>query len=90
MIIFPRRIVRILLFFTLYYLSLRYIHPYPITFTRNMTDRLVTVANSLGFRDPEWFYLLAVLLINIIITVVLYELFMRAWINPQLRKTLIG
>ncbi|AYC17394.1 hypothetical protein DZA65_00480 [Dickeya dianthicola] len=86
MTIFPRRIVKILLFFTLYYLSLRYIHPYPITFTRNMADRLVTVANSLGFRDPEWFYLLVVLLINMIITVVLYGLGMRAWKYYQSMK----
>ncbi len=81
-----RRVFKTLLFFTLYYLSLRYIHPYPITFTRNMTDWLVTVANSLGFRDPEWFYLLAVLLINMVITVVLYGLGMRAWKYYQSMK----
>ncbi|MEI7187714.1 hypothetical protein [Dickeya dianthicola] len=55
-----------------------------------MADRLVTVANSLGFRDPEWFYLLVVLLvvllINMIITVVLYGLGMRAWKYYQSMK----
>ncbi|WP_245000851.1 hypothetical protein [Dickeya dadantii] len=43
-----------------------------------MTDQLVTVANHLGLRDPEWFYLLVVL-INMVITVVLYGLCMRVW-----------
>lgn len=86
MTIFSRRVFKTLLFFTLYYLSLRYIHPYPITFTRNMTDRLVTVANGLVFHDPEWFYLLAVLLINMVITVVLYGLGMRAWKYHQSMK----
>ncbi|UUE10468.1 hypothetical protein NMX13_02350 [Dickeya zeae] len=73
------QLVKILFFLILYVISLHYIHPYPITFTRSMTDQLVTVANYLGFSDPEWFYLLAVLMINMMITVVLYRLSMRAW-----------
>ncbi|TYL42938.1 hypothetical protein [Dickeya sp. ws52] len=81
-----RRVFKTLLFFVLYYLSLQYIHPYPIIFTRSMTDQLVTVANYLGFSDPEWFYLLAVLMINMMITVVLYGLSIRAWKYYQSMK----
>lgn len=83
-----RRVLKILLFLILYYLSLKYIHPYPITFTRSMTDKLITITNAIGFHDPELFYLLTVLLINTLITVALYELLMRTWINIRLRKKL--
>ncbi|MEI7375941.1 hypothetical protein [Dickeya chrysanthemi] len=51
-----------------------------------MTDQLVTVANYLGFSDPEWFYLLAVLMINMMITVALYGLSIRAWKYYQSMK----
>ncbi|WP_219952505.1 hypothetical protein [Dickeya zeae] len=80
------QLVKILLFLIIYIVSLGYIHPYPITFTRSMTDQLVTVANYLGFSDPEWFYLLTVLMINMMITVVLYGLSMRAWKYYQSMK----
>ncbi|UJR53000.1 hypothetical protein [Dickeya zeae] len=80
------QLVKTLFFLTLYVISLHYVHPYPITFTHGMTDRLVTVANYLGFSDPEWFYLLAVLMINMMLTVVLYGLSMRAWKYYQSMK----
>lgn len=85
-----RKCWRILLFSALFLFSLRFIHPYPIVFTRRQTDWLITLSDRLGFRDPEMCYLTGVLLINTLITCTLYFIVTCAWKRWRQRKTTNG
>lgn len=81
-----RKTRRVILFIALFLFSLRFIHPYPIQFTIKQSGQLTQIANRLGFRDPEMFYLLAVMLINTLITCTLYFIAVRGWRLWRQRK----
>ena len=74
------------MFIVVYLLSLRFIHPYPVQLTIKQAGQLTRTANRPGFHDPEMFYLLAVMLINALITLALCAILLRIWQRWRKRK----
>lgn len=81
-----RKVYRVILFIVVFLFSLRFIHPYPVEFTWKQTVWLVTTANNMGFQDPEMFYLLGVMIINSLISIVIYIIIMKLWNKFRARK----
>ena len=74
-----RKTWRVILFTGVFIFSLRFIHPYPIEFSIKQAGQLTEMANNMGFRDPEMFYLLCVMLINTFISILIYWVIMKIW-----------
>ncbi|GAB7266757.1 hypothetical protein DZJ_33080 [Dickeya ananatis] len=74
-----RRVCKTLLFFTLLFLSVRYVHTYPIPMPKEQVTLLFKLSATLGIRDPEDLYISSMLVIELITTIVVYILIMKVW-----------
>jgi hypothetical protein len=74
-----RRIAKTLLFVGLFLLSVRYVHTYPVPMPENQLEVWISVANGLGFHDPDDLYIPIMLVIELIAAIVAYVLILGLW-----------
>lgn len=74
-----RRIAKILLFLGLFLLSGRYVHTYPLPMTLTQQHYLSMISDWFGVDDYELFYIGSMIVIDLIVTVVVYSMLMRLW-----------
>ncbi|MCI4237519.1 hypothetical protein F6X50_17735 [Dickeya dianthicola] len=79
MVTLARRACKTLLFITLFFLSVRYVHTYPIPMPKEQVALLFKLSATLGIRDPEDLYISSMLIIELITTIVVYILIIKAW-----------
>ena len=48
-----RRMLRLLLFFGLFFLAVRFVHTYPIPMTQDQQQHLIVISEEMGVRDAE-------------------------------------
>ncbi|WP_081051604.1 hypothetical protein [Burkholderia diffusa] len=72
-----RRIFKVALFVGLFYLSVPFVHTYPVPMPESQALAWLRVANRLGIRDPDDLYIPLVLLTNIIVATFAYMAIMR-------------
>ncbi|QIZ52597.1 hypothetical protein DWG24_18535 [Dickeya zeae] len=76
---FIHRMIKTLLFIVLFFLSVRYVHTYPIPMPKEQVTLLFKLSATLGIRDPEDLYISSMLVIELITTIVVYILIMKIW-----------
>ncbi|SMG06266.1 hypothetical protein [Paraburkholderia susongensis] len=81
-----RKAAKVLLFCGLYRLAIRYIHTYPIPMTLQQQQDLIVIAQEFGVADTELFYILAMMVIDLIVTIVAYSILMRIWRRYRAKK----
>ncbi len=74
-----RRIFKTLLFTTLFFLSVRYVHTYPFPMPKEQVTLLFKLSAALGIRDPDDLYISSMLIIELITTIAAYILIMKMW-----------
>ncbi|NIF53745.1 hypothetical protein [Burkholderia sp. Ax-1724] len=77
---------KVLLFCGLYFLAIRYVHTYPIPMTLRQQQELIVASNAFGIADTELFYILAMMLIDLIATIIAYSILMRLWRHYRMRR----
>jgi len=85
MAILVRRIFKTLLFCGLFFLSVRYVHTYPMPMTQDQQQRLIVVSDKLGVRDAEALYIFTMYLIDLMVTIFAYMVIIRLWRWTQRR-----
>ncbi|UUE10467.1 hypothetical protein NMX13_02345 [Dickeya zeae] len=76
---FIHRMIKTLLFIVLFFLSVRYVHTYPLPMTKDQVALLFTLSDAFGVRDPEDLYISAMLVLEIITTIIAYSLIIKLW-----------
>ncbi len=76
---FIRKALKIILFLALFLLSVRYVHTYPLPMTKDQVALLFTLSDAFGVRDPEDLYISAMLVLEIITTIIAYSLIIKLW-----------
>jgi len=79
MAILARRLGKTLLFVGLFFLSIRYVHTYPVRMPESQLDVWLSAANRLGIRDPDDLYIPVMLMIELIASIAAYALVLRLW-----------
>jgi hypothetical protein len=74
-----RRVLKMLLFIGLFLTSMRFVHTYPLPMPIDQQQYLIEISEMFGVRDYEGFYLSAVTIVNLIVTIVLYVMIMKIW-----------
>lgn len=70
---------KVLFFFGLFWLSVPYIHTYPIPLPPEHQHILFMLSRRLGINDPRDFYVSAVIVVNLLAAVIEYKLLMWLW-----------
>ncbi|TYL42939.1 hypothetical protein FDP13_09455 [Dickeya sp. ws52] len=86
---FIHRMIKTLLFIVLFFLSVRYVHTYPIPMPKEQVTLLFKLSAALGIRDPEDLYISSMLIIELITTIAAYILIMKAWQRYNNKKKLM-
>ncbi|WP_027713234.1 hypothetical protein [Dickeya chrysanthemi] len=76
---FIRKALKTFLFLILFLLSVRYVHIYPQPMTKDQVALLFTLSDAFGIRDPEDRYISAMLVLEIITTIIAYSLIIKLW-----------
>lgn len=74
-----RKAIKIFLFFSLFLLSGRYVHTYPLPMTLEQQHYLSMISDWFGVSDYELFYIGAMVTIDLIVTAIAYSLLIRLW-----------
>ena len=74
-----RRIVKAILFFCLFLLAGRYVHTYPLPMTLEQQHYLSTISELFGVYDYEFFYVVSMIILDLIVTVIAYSILIRLW-----------
>ncbi|WP_028232335.1 hypothetical protein [Paraburkholderia mimosarum] len=74
-----RRIFKVLLFASLFVVSMRFVHTYPLPMTTDQQQRLLELSSRFGVSDSETFYLAVVAVINLLLAALEYLLMMKLW-----------
>lgn len=74
-----RKTVKTLLFVTIFFYSVRYVHLYPVPMPDYQVRMLFDISDRLGIRDPEDLYVYAILAVNLVVSVVAYRLLIKLW-----------
>jgi hypothetical protein len=74
-----RRLLKTVLFVGLFMLSVRYVHTHPVPMAENQLMVLLSIANRVGIRDPDDLYILVMLILELLVTVVAYVMFLKLW-----------
>jgi len=74
-----RRISKVLLFIGLFILSVKYVHTYPQPMTAHQLDVLLRICEKLGIHDPDDFYIPAMRVAELAVTIIVYASMMRIW-----------
>lgn len=72
-----RRIPKLILFAGLLFLSIRYVHTYPIPMTQDQQQRLIVISEKLGVRDAEALYIFTMCFIDLVVTTLTYRAIIR-------------
>lgn len=80
-----RRLLKIILFACLFFLSVRYVHIYPLPMTMEQQHILISFTSALNASDPEIVYMFSMLILNLIAAIVAYRLIMAClgWIHKK-------
>ncbi|MBN3850511.1 hypothetical protein G3N58_27370 [Paraburkholderia sp. Ac-20342] len=81
-----RKVAKVLLFCGLYFLAIRYVHTYPIPMTLQQQQELIVISDAFGVADTELFYILAMMLIDLIVTIMVYSILLRLWLHYRKKK----
>ncbi|MBN3850512.1 hypothetical protein G3N58_27375 [Paraburkholderia sp. Ac-20342] len=81
-----RKTTKVLLFCTLYFLAIRYVHTYPMPMTLQQQHYLIVISEAFGVADYELFYILSMMLIDLIVTIMAYSILMRLWRHSRMRR----
>jgi hypothetical protein len=74
-----RRVFKALLFCGLFFLSVRYVHTYPMPMTQDQQQQLIVISDKLGVHDAEALYIFTMSFIDLIVTILAYMVIMRLW-----------
>jgi hypothetical protein len=74
-----RRLFKFVLFIGLFCLSVRYVHTYPVPMPANQLHVLWVASDWLGIRDPDDLYIPAMLVCDLIVTVLAYIAIVKLW-----------
>ena len=74
-----RRLLKTVLFFGLFFLSVGYVHTYPVPMTEEQLEILLSICDALKIRDPDDLYIPAMLALEILTTIVAYLLIIKLW-----------
>ncbi|WP_343673579.1 hypothetical protein [Paraburkholderia heleia] len=80
-----RRAFKVALFFGLFVLSTRYVHPYPYEWTESEMRAWLYTSQAPGIRDPEDLYFVVWLTIELIAAVLAYMTIMKLWRHYRTR-----
>lgn len=72
-----------LLFFGLFWLSIPYIHTYPIPLPPDHQHILLVLSRKLGICDPDDFYVSAVIITNLFAATIEYKLLICLGVKTQ-------
>lgn len=78
-----RRVLKVLLFLGLFYLSFRLVRPYNTEWTEGEANFWWRIADSLGVRDPELLYIGLWVTIELLVSVGVYIAIMKLWRHCQ-------
>jgi hypothetical protein len=70
-------LLKALLFIGIYALALRLVHTYPMPMPLEQQHMLFALSRRLGIRDPDDLYLSTYAIVDLIVAVLVYRLFMR-------------
>ena len=74
-----RKATRVLLFCGLYLLAVRYVHTYPMPMTLQQQHYLIVISKAFGVADIELFYIAAMMVIDLLVTIAAYSILVRLW-----------
>ncbi|WP_414446733.1 hypothetical protein AB4851_08035 [Burkholderia sp. 22PA0099] len=74
-----RRLFKVALFVGLFWISVPYVHTYPIPMPESQALAWLHIANRVGIRDPDDLYIPFVLLANLIVATLAYVTIMKLW-----------
>jgi len=77
---------KVLLFCGLYFLAIRYVHTYPIPMTLQQQQELIVISDAFGVADTELFYILAMMLIDLLVTIMVYTILIRLWRRYRMKE----
>ncbi|MBB5447434.1 MULTISPECIES: hypothetical protein [unclassified Paraburkholderia] len=78
-----RRLFKVALFVGLFWLSVPYVHTYPIPMPERQALAWLRAANRLGIRDPDDLYIPVMLLADLLVATLAYMVIMRLWRRYQ-------
>ncbi len=76
---------RAMLFVSLFALSARFIHIYPLPMLPEHQHQLFLLSQKLSVRDPENLYLFAEMAVNLIAAAIEYTLLTRLWREVKIK-----
>lgn len=74
-----------ILFVSLFSLSIRFIHTYPLPMPPEHQHQLFVLSQKFGIRDPGDLYLSAAVIVNLIAAAIEYTLLMRLWRKAKIK-----
>jgi hypothetical protein len=74
-----RRGFKVLLFIGLFILSVKYVHTYPQPMTESQLHLLLGICSRLGIHDPDDLYIPAMMVVEFVVTVIVYALVLKLW-----------
>jgi len=81
-----RKATKVLLFCGLFLLAGRYVHTYPLPMTLQQQHYLIVISEAFGVADYELFYILSMMLIDLIVTIMAYSILIRLWQHYRMRR----
>jgi len=80
------RLFKTVLFVTLFWLSVRYVHVYPVPMTEEQLRILFAISEALDVRDAELLYILAMLILEMLTTIIAYIFIIKLWRRFKARQ----
>ncbi|WP_321927615.1 hypothetical protein [Paraburkholderia guartelaensis] len=74
-----RRLAKVTLFVSLFLLSVRYVHTYPLRMPESQLSVWLSVSNRMGIRDPDDLYIPVMLIAELAVTLFLYATIVKIW-----------
>ncbi|CAN0619883.1 conserved protein of unknown function [Burkholderia multivorans] len=78
-------IFKIALFVSLFVISMRFIHTYPLPMPLDQQHQLLMVSRNLSIRDPDDLYLSVVVVVNLVAAAIEYTLLMKIWRSAKIK-----
>jgi hypothetical protein len=81
-----RRAFKVFLFCALFLLAGRYVHTYPMPMTRQQQHYLIVISESFGVDDYEMFYILAMVVIDLAVSIAVYVMLLKLWRRYRMKR----
>jgi hypothetical protein len=85
-----RRTIKVLLFCALFLLAGRYVHTYPLPMTQQQQHYLILISEKVGVSDYELFYIVAMVVIDLIVALMGYIVIVRLWRRYRIARNSEG